>query len=167
MVSEAGQLAQTEQPRGGCTVEGLVTELIRPILKTWLDDNLPALAERLVRAEIERVSRANRLNADGQEERPALLRDKPPEPPQDLSPQEAEIWQATVDGMKAQNLLRDFDEFCAQVSKLETERATDIKEHQLALASFRAACKRLAGSIARRQGRIHDRGEPPPAPSVA
>jgi cell pole-organizing protein PopZ len=50
MVSEAGQLAQTEQPCGGSTVEGLVTELIRPILKTWLDDNLPALAERLVRA---------------------------------------------------------------------------------------------------------------------
>jgi cell pole-organizing protein PopZ len=27
------------------------------MLKTWLDDNLPGLVERLVRAEIERVSR--------------------------------------------------------------------------------------------------------------
>ena len=27
------------------------------MLKAWLDDNLPALVERLVRAEIERVSR--------------------------------------------------------------------------------------------------------------
>jgi hypothetical protein len=89
-------LAQTR------TVEELVTELIRPMLKTWLDDNLPALSERLVRAEVERVSRAQRLNADGQEDRLALLRDMPPEPPQDLSPQETEIWRATVDGMKAQ-----------------------------------------------------------------
>jgi uncharacterized protein len=28
------------------------------MLKAWLDDNLPAIVERLVRAEIERVSRA-------------------------------------------------------------------------------------------------------------
>jgi cell pole-organizing protein PopZ len=27
------------------------------MLKTWLDDNLPGMVERLVRAEIERVSR--------------------------------------------------------------------------------------------------------------
>jgi cell pole-organizing protein PopZ len=51
-------LAQTTRPRGGRTVEELVSELIRPMLKTWLDDNLPAIVERLVRAEIERVSRA-------------------------------------------------------------------------------------------------------------
>src|SRR5262249_29727027 len=108
---------------------------------------------------------AKRLNADGQEDRLAPLRG--------LGPQEAEIWQATVDGMKAQDLLRDFDEFCAQVNKLDAgaagriEKTTDIKEYQVALASFRAACERLAGSIALRQGRIHDRGQPPPAPSVA
>ena len=50
-------LAQTAQPRGGRTVEELVSELMRPMLKTWLDDNLPAIVERLVRAEIERLSR--------------------------------------------------------------------------------------------------------------
>jgi len=50
-------LAQTAQPRNGRTVEELVGELIRPMLKTWLDDNLPAIVERLVRAEIERLSR--------------------------------------------------------------------------------------------------------------
>src|SRR6266487_2021693 len=38
--------------------EELVSELLRPMLKAWLDDNLPAIVERLVRAEIERVSRA-------------------------------------------------------------------------------------------------------------
>ena len=51
-------LAQTAPPRGGRTVEELVSELLRPMLKSWLDDNLPALVEQLVRAEIERVSRA-------------------------------------------------------------------------------------------------------------
>ena len=50
-------LAHAVQVRNGRTVEELVSELIRPMLKTWLDDNLPGLVERLVRAEIERVSR--------------------------------------------------------------------------------------------------------------
>ena len=40
------------------TQEELVSELMRPMLKTWLDENLPAIVERLVRAEIERISRA-------------------------------------------------------------------------------------------------------------
>jgi hypothetical protein len=39
------------------TLEDLVREMLRPMLKSWLDDNLPGLVERLVRAEIERVSR--------------------------------------------------------------------------------------------------------------
>ena len=39
------------------TIEELVREMLRPMLKTWLDDNLPSLVEKMVRAEIERVSR--------------------------------------------------------------------------------------------------------------
>jgi cell pole-organizing protein PopZ len=39
------------------TLEDLVREMLRPMLKAWLDDNLPNIVERLVRAEIERVSR--------------------------------------------------------------------------------------------------------------
>jgi uncharacterized protein len=35
-------------------------EVLRPMLKQWLDDNLPVLVERLVRAEIERVARGRR-----------------------------------------------------------------------------------------------------------
>ena len=35
-------------------------EMLRPMLKAWLDDNLPVLVERLVRAEIERVARGGR-----------------------------------------------------------------------------------------------------------
>lgn len=41
--------------RGGPTIEDLVREELRPMLKTWLDTYLPPLVERLVRAEIERV----------------------------------------------------------------------------------------------------------------
>jgi cell pole-organizing protein PopZ len=41
-------------------VEEAVRELLRPMLKQWLDDNLPVMVERLVRAEIERVARGGR-----------------------------------------------------------------------------------------------------------
>jgi cell pole-organizing protein PopZ len=50
-------LAQTVLVQNARTLEDLVREMLRPMLKTWLDDNLPGLVERLVRAEIERVSR--------------------------------------------------------------------------------------------------------------
>lgn len=41
--------------RGGVTIEDLVREEIRPLLKEWLDTHLPQVVERLVQAEIERV----------------------------------------------------------------------------------------------------------------
>ena len=41
-------------------VEAMTREMLRPMLKTWLDDNLPVLVERLVRIEIERVARGGR-----------------------------------------------------------------------------------------------------------
>ena len=41
-------------------VEDATRELLRPLLKQWLDDNLPVLVERLVRIEIERVARGGR-----------------------------------------------------------------------------------------------------------
>jgi uncharacterized protein len=41
-------------------MERTVTDLLKPMLKQWLDDNLPILVERLVRAEIERVARGGR-----------------------------------------------------------------------------------------------------------
>ena len=41
--------------RGGPTLEDIVREEMRPMLKAWLDHNLPPLVERLVAAEIERV----------------------------------------------------------------------------------------------------------------
>jgi len=50
-------LAQTVLVQNARTLEDLVREMLRPMLKTWLDDNLPGMVERLVRAEIERVAR--------------------------------------------------------------------------------------------------------------
>jgi cell pole-organizing protein PopZ len=50
-------LAQTVLVHNVRTLEDLVREMLRPMLKVWLDDNLPGIVERLVRAEIERVSR--------------------------------------------------------------------------------------------------------------
>lgn len=38
------------------TLEGLVREIIRPMLKEWLDANLPDLVERIVAREISRIS---------------------------------------------------------------------------------------------------------------
>jgi cell pole-organizing protein PopZ len=52
LIAEREQIAVH---RGGPTIEDLVREEIRPLLKEWLDVNLPPLVERLVRAEIERV----------------------------------------------------------------------------------------------------------------
>jgi cell pole-organizing protein PopZ len=41
-------------------IESLTRDMLRPMLKNWLDDNLPSLVERLVRAEIQRVARGGR-----------------------------------------------------------------------------------------------------------
>ncbi len=50
-------LAHTVLSQNARTLEDLVKDMLKPMLKTWLDDNLPVVVERLVRAEIERVSR--------------------------------------------------------------------------------------------------------------
>jgi hypothetical protein len=50
-------LAQTVLVQNARTLEDLVREMLRPMLKSWLDDNLPGMVERIVRSEIERVSR--------------------------------------------------------------------------------------------------------------
>lgn len=46
----------TQVYSGGPTLEDVVRAELRPLLKQWLDTNLPPLVERLVRAEIERVA---------------------------------------------------------------------------------------------------------------
>jgi cell pole-organizing protein PopZ len=61
MVSSAfNQLATTMLSGSARTIDELVEDLLRPMLRSWLDVNLPPLVERLVREEIERVSRGRR-----------------------------------------------------------------------------------------------------------
>src|SRR5205085_6422025 len=55
--SAFNSLAQTVLVQNSRTLDDLVREMLRPMLKAWLDDNLPNMVERMVRAEIERVSR--------------------------------------------------------------------------------------------------------------
>jgi cell pole-organizing protein PopZ len=43
------------------TLEDVVRELLRPLLKQWLDDHLPDIVEAQVQAEIERISRGGRM----------------------------------------------------------------------------------------------------------
>jgi cell pole-organizing protein PopZ len=58
--SAFGTLAHSVLVQNTRTLEDLVKEMLRPMLKSWLDDNLPVMVERMVRAEIERVSRGPR-----------------------------------------------------------------------------------------------------------
>ena len=54
MLSAPG--AQPQIVRSGETsLEGLVREMLRPMLAQWLDTNLPAMVDRLVAAEIARI----------------------------------------------------------------------------------------------------------------
>jgi uncharacterized protein len=55
--SAFNSLASTVLSNNARTLEDLVKEMLRPMLKSWLDDNLPGMVERIVKAEIERVSR--------------------------------------------------------------------------------------------------------------
>ncbi len=58
MVSAAfDNLALSILNKNARTVEDLIQDMLRPMLRSWLDQNLPSLVERLVRAEIERVAR--------------------------------------------------------------------------------------------------------------
>ncbi|MBX3488002.1 DUF2497 domain-containing protein [Parvibaculum sp.] len=53
-----GALASSLASGGeGRTLEEIVSDMLRPMLKEWLDGNLPPLVERLVAEEIERIAR--------------------------------------------------------------------------------------------------------------
>ncbi len=56
LVRVVGQRS-TQVYRGGPTLEDMVRDEIRPLVKSWLDENLAPMVERLVRTEIERVAR--------------------------------------------------------------------------------------------------------------
>ena len=55
MLAEPG--AQPRIVRSGETsLEGLVREMLRPMLSEWLDANLPGMVEKMVRSEISRIA---------------------------------------------------------------------------------------------------------------
>lgn len=56
--SAFGQLsAAIAMPAAGRTLEDVVRELLRPLLKAWLDENLPRIVEGKVAEEVERIAR--------------------------------------------------------------------------------------------------------------
>jgi uncharacterized protein len=50
-------LTQTVLVNNSRELEDVVRDMLQPMLKIWLDDNLPGMVERLVRVEIEQISR--------------------------------------------------------------------------------------------------------------
>lgn len=49
-------VAAAPAPAGGRTMEEVVLEALRPMLKDWLDTNLPAMVEAMVAKEISRIT---------------------------------------------------------------------------------------------------------------
>lgn len=48
------------EPGNDGSLEGLVREMLRPMLRDWLDANLPPMVERMVEGEIARITGAQR-----------------------------------------------------------------------------------------------------------
>lgn len=55
MLAEPGQRPQIVRS-GETSLEGMVREMLRPMLAEWLDKNLPDIVERQVKAEIARIA---------------------------------------------------------------------------------------------------------------
>jgi hypothetical protein len=55
-----GALTANLDVRSAALADSMVREMLRPMLKQWLDENLPAVVEQLVRAEIQRVARGRK-----------------------------------------------------------------------------------------------------------
>lgn len=47
--------AASANPEGETPIERMVRESLRPMLREWLDDNLPPIVERIVKSELERI----------------------------------------------------------------------------------------------------------------
>jgi cell pole-organizing protein PopZ len=47
-------------PEHGRTLEDVVREMLRPMMRAWLDEHLPSIVEAQVAAEVERISRQRR-----------------------------------------------------------------------------------------------------------
>ena len=60
VTSSFNALATSVMLQNSGLIEDSIREMLRPMLKSWLDDNLPSIVERLVRQEIERMARSRR-----------------------------------------------------------------------------------------------------------
>ncbi len=47
-------------PPGGRSLEDVIREMLRPMLKSWLDEHLPSIVEAQVATEVERIARSRR-----------------------------------------------------------------------------------------------------------
>ena len=56
-LGQSGQVGTTPLGEAGRTLESLVRELLKPMLRDWMDANLTPMVERLVREEIQRMAR--------------------------------------------------------------------------------------------------------------
>lgn len=54
------ELAKAMIEGNATKLDEVVEDLLRPMLRSWLDENLPQMVERMVREEIERVARSSR-----------------------------------------------------------------------------------------------------------
>ena len=62
LVARRAQQATEQQPGGdGLLVETLVRQAVEPMLRDWLDVHLQGIVEKLVRREVERISRRAEL----------------------------------------------------------------------------------------------------------
>jgi uncharacterized protein len=55
-----GALSASLEVRSAALADSMVRDMLRPMVKTWLDENLPAMVERLVRDEIQRIARGRK-----------------------------------------------------------------------------------------------------------
>ena len=55
MLAKPGRQPQIVR-QGETSLEGMVREMLRPMLSKWLDENLPCMVEELVKAEIARIA---------------------------------------------------------------------------------------------------------------
>ncbi len=55
-----GALSANLEVRSAELADSMVRDMLRPMVKEWLDDNLPTMVERLVRDEIQRIARGRK-----------------------------------------------------------------------------------------------------------
>lgn len=60
-LTRAGRSEERKLQGAGVTVEELVVELLTPMLRDWLDRNLPGIVERVVEQEVKKLARRAEL----------------------------------------------------------------------------------------------------------